>query len=118
MEKLDRLGWAAGRAISAFGVRVGIRVNRADVLDRIDPHLPPGWVPTGSRVVDRLYSVILGSGGPGLAVRRYSLLYGDVMQLARTMNPAEVFAALASDLSLSVAALAPRRVFVHAGVVG
>ena len=39
MQKLDRLGWAAGVCFTAFGRSIGIRVNTpevpADVLDPI-----------------------------------------------------------------------------------
>jgi hypothetical protein len=36
MEKIDRLGWAAGLAFTAYGVRVGIRVSETDVLKRVE----------------------------------------------------------------------------------
>ena len=118
MAKLDRLGWAAGLAINAYGVRVGIRVNRADALERVLPRLPPAWKPAASPLVDRLYSLICGGGGSGLTVRRFSLLYGDAARLVRTMDPDQAFGRLESDLKLFVAQASGRRVFVHAGVVG
>jgi hypothetical protein len=67
--------------------------------------------------VDRLYSIIAGSAGPGGRARRYTLVYGDAVPLARTTDGAEAWSQFASDLSLWVAILAPARVFVHAGVV-
>jgi len=59
MEKLDRLGWAAGISFKSFGVTIGVRVNQASFMDRILLHLPPGWTPAGSRVVERLYSLVI-----------------------------------------------------------
>ena len=35
MNKLDRLGWAEGLALSAFGIRAGVRVNVSGVLPRV-----------------------------------------------------------------------------------
>ena len=48
MAKIDRLGWAAGRSIVAYGLRVGIRANRPEVLDSLVRLLPPGWKPSRS----------------------------------------------------------------------
>jgi hypothetical protein len=35
MQKIDRLGWAAGLSFTAYGVRIGIRVTKAAVLQQI-----------------------------------------------------------------------------------
>jgi hypothetical protein len=60
MEKIDRLGWAAGLAFTAYGVRVGIRVSETDVLKRVGIYLPPTWKPASSPRVDILYSLVVG----------------------------------------------------------
>ena len=62
MEKLDRLGWAAGLAFTAYGVSVGVRVSDPGVLERVRALLPPGWKPAGKPRVRRLYSLIVGGG--------------------------------------------------------
>jgi len=118
MQKVDRLGWAAGFALKSYGVRIGIRTNDAVWLDRACEHLPHEWEPMPSGVVERLYSIIIGGAGPRPNVRRFNLLYGDHVRLARTIDADEVFETLESDLRLYVAESARRRVFVHAGVVG
>jgi hypothetical protein len=118
MDKIDRLGWAAGMAIRAYGVRIGIRVNDATALPRLEASLPPGWTPLASPVVDLLFSVFLGGSGARRGVRRYNLLYGSVVRLARSLEPEEVFDAFESYLHLHLAEAARRRLFVHAGVVG
>ena len=118
MEKIDRLGWAAGMTFVAYGVRIGIRVNDPGLLDRLPGLFPYGWRPDASPVVDRLYSLLVGGGGPRPHVRRFNLLYAGVSRLARSMDLEAVLSRLEADLQLSVAEAARRRVFVHAGVVG
>src|SRR5205085_4479546 len=118
MEKIDRLGWAAGFSFSAYGVRAGVRVSDAAVVARLFELLPPGWKISRAAAVERLYSLAAGGACARPGVRRYVLLYGDAERLARTLDLAEALDALESDLKLYVAEAARRRVFVHAGVVG
>jgi hypothetical protein len=118
MEKLDRLGWAAGFAFTAYGVRVGFRVNEPISLQRIETSLPPAWKPSSSPRVDILYSLIVGGVGSRPGVRRFNLLYANAGRLARSLDLEEVFDAFESYLHLHIAEAAPRRLFVHAGVVG
>ena len=117
MAKLDRLGWAAGIAFVAHGVRVGIRTNNPEILDELIKCLPLGWKPTASERVDHLYSVLVG-GERRQNVRRFHLLYVDAIRAARTMELGYLFAILADELEKHVAEQARRRVFVHAGAVG
>jgi hypothetical protein len=116
MDKLDRLGWAASVIFDAYGLRIGVRVNRPEVLDRVRERLPPGWRPSSSAVVDRLYSLRLGQQRGSL--RGYHLLYAGVARRARTLDLGEALDALESDLRQTVAAFSRDRVFIHAGVVG
>jgi hypothetical protein len=117
MEKIDRLGWAAGTAAIAYGHRIGIRVSDAGALDRAAACLPPGWKPAARPRVDCMYSLVVGSR-VSARVRRFSLLYRGAERIARTQDLDGVFETLQEDLKLHVAASAPSRVFVHAGVVG
>ncbi|MFN2516247.1 MAG: hypothetical protein ABR556_08525 [Pyrinomonadaceae bacterium] len=118
MEKIDRLGWAAGFSFTSYGVRVGMRANDPEVLDRLRRHLPPGWKPSTSSVVARLYSIVGGGPGARPNIRRFNLLYRDITRLARTTDLDQIFETLESDLRLYIAEAAQRRLFVHAGVVG
>ncbi|HXU36966.1 MAG TPA: hypothetical protein VN937_11435 [Blastocatellia bacterium] len=118
MDKIDRLGWAAGMSFVSYGVRVGIRVNRAAVLEQLVDRFPPGWKPSRAPVVERLYSLIIGGAGPRPNVRRFNILYGNVEKLLRTLDLDEFLDVFESDVKLHVAAGARRRVFVHAGAVG
>ena len=117
MEKLNRLVWAAGVFFSAFGVCVGVRASAENLLEPLASHLPVGWKPEITGAVERLYSVIGGSIGPRPSVRRFSFLYGDAQQLARTMNLEELYEALESDMDFYLAQAARQKLFVHAGVV-
>jgi hypothetical protein len=117
MQKVDRLGWAAGFSIKSYGVRVGIRSNVRQGLVRVQQHLPHQCEVVDDRVVDRLYSIIVGGEGPRANVRRFNLLYADHIRIARSVDIDEVFERLESDLRLFVAEVARHRVFVHAGVV-
>ena len=76
MAKLDRLGWAEGLCVDTYGLRVGIRVNRAGALDELEARLPPDWQPAPAPEVDRLFSLILGGGDA--RVRRYNLVYAGI----------------------------------------
>lgn len=118
MKKVDRLGWTAGFALKSYGVRVGIRSNDASALERVCEYLPAGWRNSTTPFVDRVYSIMVGGAGPRANVRRFSLVYGDHLRIARSTNLDDVFERFESDLRLFVAEFAPHRVFVHAGVVG
>lgn len=117
MEKIDRLGWVDGMSFNSYGVRAGIRVNDRSVLRRIIERLPPGWKPASSPGVDHLYSIIAGTAKPDSRVRRLSLAYWNTARIARSRNFEDVLDAFEAHLQLTVAEYAPRRVFVHAGVV-
>jgi hypothetical protein len=118
MHKLDRLDWAAGVSVHAYGRRVGVRTNDSAVLDRVEELLPPGWEPGCSPLVDHLFSLRVGGAVPGSRARNFHLLYGGFTRHARSLDLEEVLHALESRLHLYVGEYASNRVFLHAGVVG
>jgi len=118
MKKVDRLGWAVGFSLKSYGVRIGIRSNQQAALERVCSHLPHQWKSVSLPIVDRMYSILVGGAGPRANLRRFNLLYGDHVQLVRSITLEDVFDKFASDLRLFVAEFAKHRVFVHAGVVG
>lgn len=118
MDKIDRLGWAAGFSFISYGVKVGVRTNSPEVLDRLRDFLPPRWDLSNSRTVDRLYSLRVGGAGARPGMKRFNLLYGDLARLARSLELNDLFESFESDLQLYVAGMARKRVFIHAGVVG
>jgi hypothetical protein len=118
MTKLDRLGWAADMSFVAFGLRIGVRVSSSDMLDSIYEYLPYGWKPEKSRHVDRLYSIVAGGASANQAIKKFSLVYADVRQIARSLHATDILEIMKSDMELYVAKQSPNRVFVHAGAVG
>jgi hypothetical protein len=118
MKKLDRLGWAEGLAFTAFGVRVGVRVNVPGVLARVLPLLPPGWKKSRRLVVQRLYSLMVAEGGERAGMRRLHVLYADSARVARAAALDQVLEAFEADLHLHTAEVSSDMTFLHAGVVG
>jgi hypothetical protein len=117
MDKIDRLGWAAAINFLSYGLRIGVRVSDASILEMVKEHLPPDWKPAPSAIVDRVYSIIVGGEGSRPGIRRYNLAYSNATRIARTPELFQALDAFESDLQLYVAETSPRRVFVHAGVV-
>ena len=111
MEKLDRLGWAAGIAFTAYGVSVGVRVSDPSLLEPVRALLPPGWKPAEKRTVRRLYSLIVGGPTSRPGVRRFNVLYSDAARLVRTQDLEETLAQLELELEQYIADRAPRRTF-------
>jgi hypothetical protein len=114
--RIDALGWRAGTCFGAYGLRVGVRTNTPELLDRLDAHLPPGRRTCRSTTVDQIFSLWVDPrpGGPPRPVR----VYAGRWRRARTADLGQAFAVLESEIRQAVAAGAPRRTFVHAGVVG
>src|SRR5438105_13158500 len=117
MAKLDRLGWADGLSFSAYGVRVGLRVNDKAILKRLLTRLPPGAKPADARVVNHLYSLVGFANNSNGKLRRFNLGYWNLARFARTRSFEDLLDGFESHLQLTVAEYAPRRIFVHAGVV-
>jgi hypothetical protein len=117
VQKVDRLGWAAGIRFDSYGVRMGIRVNDPGILEHILPRLPLGWTPARSAVVDELFSVYCGRASTGSAVRHFDILYRGGDRLVRTLDRDELLDGVEGQVRFCVAEMATRRVFLHAGVV-
>jgi hypothetical protein len=116
--KLDRLDWAEGITVMAYGVRLGIRANQPGVIAEYLPSLPPSWKMAGSSRVERLYSIIAGGEGKRRGQPLSHLVYANGERIARVSQLEQAADAFESDVQLYVAEMSPRRVFVHAGVVG
>ncbi len=111
--RIDRLDWRAGACFEAQGVRIGVRSNDLGLMDALPLALPPDWRETPSPEVARLYSVWVGAR-PGGGCR----IYEGASRIARVPDSARALLALESEIRRFVAASAPDRIFVHAGVVG
>ena len=117
MSKLDRLVWADGMSFTAFGVRVGVRVNSKATLKALVARLPPGAKPSNVGTTDHLYSMTGFANGSNERVTRFNLGYWNLLRFARTRSFDDLIDQFESHVQLTVAEFAPRRVFVHAGVV-
>jgi len=117
MEKLDRLGWAAGQAIRAFDTRIGIRTNSSAGWDALAARLPPLWRPANRPNVRQLISVQFPHGAERPGLRKYYLLYDGPVRLIRTLDQDELLDLFESHLHRLVAA-GSTSLFFHAGVVG
>lgn len=107
--RLDRLAWTAGACFRSHGLRVGVRVNRADLLPELLARLPPDVRPAASPVVDRIFSLWAADG---------ARVFAGAECRARTRDVDEALAVLEAEIRRGIATAAPRRTFVHAGVVG
>jgi len=117
MERIDRLGWRSATCFDSHGLRVGLRCNQPGLLERLEPHLPPGWTAAASPVVDQVFSLWVGRSHPTRGGRHIHLYAGPSRRL-RTSSLDEALALLESEIRQGVAAGSCRRTFVHAGVVG
>jgi hypothetical protein len=119
MDDLDRLGWADGLAFRSHGVSVGVRVTDPVVLDAVRTKLPPDWRPQSSPTVERLYSVVSGRPAGARSVGHpLVVVYAGSRRLTRQRELEPALDALETDIRHHVAEASPKRVFVHAGVVG
>ncbi len=115
-DRIDRLAWRAGTCFDAYGLRVGVRFNDPALLERLGPHLPPGWRPCASPEVDQIFSVwVSARGARGRTVGR---VYAGGQRRALAKDLGQALDVLESEIRQSVAAAARGRTFVHAGVVG
>jgi hypothetical protein len=107
--RLDRLEWRAGACFRSHGLRLGVRVNRPELLPELLARLPPDVRPASSPVVDRIFSLWAGDR---------CRVYAGAERRARTRDVGGALAALEAEIRRGVAIAAPRRIFLHAGVVG
>lgn len=115
--RLDSLNWRSGLSFIAYGVRVGLRSNRADILEKCLGFLPLGWKPSSSSAVGCLYSIVAGETAGSRPAPLFGL-YKDNELLSRSSDLDAVLERFESDVALHVADVTQKRVFVHAGVVG
>jgi hypothetical protein len=103
--------------VRSYGLKIGFRVNRPDLLSRVETILPPGAERHDFETVEQLYS-LYSPLAPRPGMRQFHLAYAAGLRIARTLDLDEAVAELDGYLRLYVAAYARRRIFVHAGVVG
>ena len=110
--------WVAGRSIAAYGVRVGIRTNGPEFLDKMLGMLPDIWKPSSSPAVERVFSLRVGTARLRGNERPSHQLYEDQKVVASSRDLDWIIEAFETNLKMYLAEMARRRVFVHAGSVG
>lgn len=102
------------------GVVFAVESADTAALDALPIHLPPGTRASDARSADVRYVVTRAHrAGPGretYAVTRETVR-GDTFSIARVAELGPALEELAQDAEFQVACVAPRDVFVHAGVV-
>src|SRR3954447_3175217 len=114
--KIDPLGWMAEQSFSAYGLRFGLRVNDAAVLDAACAAAPLGWQSAPQGEVDVLYSLCVAL--PSQGQPNEHLLYCGSALLARALDLEAMLTAFNKHAELLTAFRAQDCLFVHAGVVG
>jgi len=110
LTQLNCLKWEVEFSFISYGVRIGIRVNEARVLEHLPDYLPPGWEHSASPDVDQLYSLIGDESNYQLWRDREILAEASLLE--------NILHTLDTDLRLQIGMLVQDRLFVHAGVVG
>jgi len=118
LDELDGLHWAAGVTVTAFGVRLGVRVDDAELLPGICRHLPPACRSLDSPAVDHLYSIRSSPPVHATGASRFFQVYSGSERRAGTPNEACALAVLEAAVRFDLAMSATRWTFVHAGAVG
>jgi hypothetical protein len=117
MGNLEKLHWIDAFAVTGFGVRVGVRVNDAALIDRLRSRLPPGAKMSRMGMVDRMLSVILAPPSERRGVKNYHLVYANHEVVGRSHRLDILLDSYDTHLRAAMAQLSRRKLFVHAGVV-
>lgn len=117
-ENLNHVKWRAGFSFMAYGLRVGIRVNTPQLLDRLKDSFPPGWSRAEFSAADRLYSICALEASSDRAAQPFSLFQAGVDPVRKLPDLDSLISSFESDLNLYLAEYARHKTFIHAGAVG
>ncbi len=117
MGNLEQLDWIDAFAVTGYGVRVGVRVNDNELIERLQQRLPPGARISRMGTVDRMLSVIKAQPSEKRGVRNFNLLYADHVVGGRSHRMDAVLERYDVELRLALAQYSRRKLFVHAAVV-
>ena len=109
--------WVARGRYVAFGVSWEMRADDVSAYHLLLDRMPPSASPTSSKAMERSYAFRtlpskLTDGEVSF------LLTADGRPLVRSSEPTDIADAFEDDLKWLVAERSPRKVFLHAGVVG
>ena len=105
--------WQAGISLVAYGVRIGVRVNKIEHFAKVFRYFPPFWKLSTDPQVDHLFSIVAAD-----ECREKNILYWNGAESNSAADADWLISNLEPRVRLVVGEFAVRRVFVHAGVVG
>lgn len=104
-------------SFEAFGVRVQVRGDTPEVIERIPGLLPPGWKPCERAGIQESFAILsAGEGTYRLLADGDGISPAEEISSALPLEPA--LTRLECDVQSYVGLHAPGLIFVHAGVVG
>jgi hypothetical protein len=106
----DAAEWTSVQAIRLFGLCIGLRTNKPELLVALPAYFPPLWQPASTAKVDRIFSLRTSNAS-------HALFENDALML-KTNSRSQMLNDFQRRLKMYVAEMARRRVFVHAGTVG
>jgi len=109
--------WVARGRYAAFGVSWEVQADDISAYHLLLDRLPPGASPTSSRATERTYAFRTLPSKVSEGEVSF-LLTADGRPLVRSSEPTDIAQAFEDDLNWLVAERSPRKVFLHAGVVG
>jgi hypothetical protein len=111
--ELEKIEWQAGIAFEAFGVKIGVRINRKEHFYKIFRHFPPVWKKLNNNRVEHLFSLVIAADR-----NKESRLFQNHKGFDPSKDPDWVISGLEPMFRVVIGEFATRRVFVHAGVIG
>lgn len=118
MGNLYRMRWGAKARFTIFGVRIGLRANVPELLDRLIALLPRESEALRCPNVDCLYSAVASNHVQGCNKDRgYNLLFRNGRKLTKSKRWEDLHECFESDLDFYVAKTTPSWLFLHAGVI-
>src|SRR4051794_35859430 len=105
---IEHLGWTARLSFLAYGLRIAVRVNDANVLGLVPRCLPCGSKPSQTRKVDRLYSLLASERQGSPKRRQRYVLFDGSRCVSKSLNLGELLNALEREARLFVAEHARR----------
>src|SRR5262245_19982685 len=95
---VDGNGWVASKTLVAYGVRIGIRTNKPEFLDRLLTSLTAVWRPSPALTVERWFSLRVGTAGIRRNGRTLHQLFEDQQLVSMARNPEEALEMIESQL--------------------
>jgi hypothetical protein len=108
---LPDLPWAGQVTFSSHGLRLGVRVDRRELLPRVHICLPPDWQLLDEQGNLHWFSIVTNGNASWT-------LFSGSEQLWLSTDADDLLQNLEAEIQIYVAEWAKQYIFVHAGVVG